>query len=390
MKKMNKTLSNYLLPIILFLPFFMPADYLLPNFANTMLLFVRYALVCIVFILFVKNRKLDIKVVLFALFLLCPVVSVLTNGKQLIGLFSRIVLFNIYIIISTQILYSRKILSRLKIILIPYCLGQCISMFIFYPHGMYTDLLNDHNYYLFAHDNISLFSILPSLAIMAIADVSEYDKIKANTFIVSIVCLLAYMYTKSVTAIISTAFLLIGFCIYRRNVIQKILCSKVPEVVFLVVLLAVLSISNIPQLSEFMQQTFNKTATISGRTTLWEIALRRIKERPLIGYGFEMPEVRMKIFGISHVHNILLQILYNGGFLMLSMLVVFYRRIMNPKITNINVIIRIYILIYAVAAIFDFYLDQYISMMPVAILMINSNNGAFLANRRIGMKNAKE
>ena len=374
MIKTRKKFSDYLLAVVLFAPFFMPADYLLPDLANKVLLVIKFVLAIIGIIIYYNKNKLSSILLLFILFLLSPVMAVSTNGEQLIGLFVRIVLFNVYIVIATQYLYRKKILSCLKIMIVPYCIGQCISMFIYYPYGMFTDVLNDHNYYLFAHDNISLFSILPSLVIMATADIMEVKRIKGSTFAVGVLCLLAYIHTASVTAIVVIAAILLGFLFYRNKIIKRMMCSVAPELTFLTILLSVLVINKIPELSSFFEQAFNKTATISGRTTLWNIATERILRRPIIGYGFETSELRMHVFGISHVHNILLQVLYNGGLIMLATLIAFYRKLMKFRKTEIAIIIRMYLLLYAIAAVFDFYLDQYISIMPIAILMIDTLN----------------
>lgn len=62
-----------------------------------------------------------------------------------------------------------------------------------------------------------------------------------------------------------------------------------------------------------IQEVFNKSATISGRTYIWAKAYKYIVQSPLIGYGCEPENVTIEKLLINHAHNIFLETLYRGG-----------------------------------------------------------------------------
>ncbi|MCM2358179.1 MAG: O-antigen ligase family protein [Geobacteraceae bacterium] len=69
----------------------------------------------------------------------------------------------------------------------------------------------------------------------------------------------------------------------------------------------------------FMPEKFfsliGRTSTFTGRTTLWEIASRAIRERPLLGWAFDgrLSVSDKYLFHAGHFHNGYLEVLVSGG-----------------------------------------------------------------------------
>jgi O-antigen ligase len=75
----------------------------------------------------------------------------------------------------------------------------------------------------------------------------------------------------------------------------------------------------VPQVSRYAS-SYEGTDTLTGRTNVWEMALPRIKQRPLQGYGYLATKFmwlseREKVATFTHLHNSFLDVAYNLGLL---------------------------------------------------------------------------
>ena len=97
---------------------------------------------------------------------------------------------------------------------------------------------------------------------------------------------------------------------------------------FQAMIFAVLTIATAAGIIQFSGQilTFmGKDATLTGRTGVWEVAVERAMERPMLGYGFRAywtPENKRRLKptedwsdGIGHAHNTYIDLLVELGFL---------------------------------------------------------------------------
>lgn len=116
--------------------------------------------------------------------------------------------------------------------------------------------------------------------------------------------------------------------------------------------------------SYLLLNIFNKDMTLSGRTRIWDLAVEYIKDNPILGYGIESQSVSILKFGISHIHNIVLQIIYNCGFVGFGIYIIYIKNILKSfkknKKSSIYVLFSIVLFIYLFSSMLDFYNDKYI------------------------------
>jgi len=94
-------------------------------------------------------------------------------------------------------------------------------------------------------------------------------------------------------------------------------------VIFAVI--AVASIAGVAKYSEEILDLMGKDPTLTGRTGVWEIAIERAMERPLLGYGYRAywtPENKKRLKptedwsdSIGHAHNTYIDLMVELGFL---------------------------------------------------------------------------
>ena len=67
-------------------------------------------------------------------------------------------------------------------------------------------------------------------------------------------------------------------------------------------------------LTDVAEKVLSKGANFNHRVRMWSSAMRYIKESPFIGVGVKTPETfKDMLVGVSHTHNLLLNIVLRGG-----------------------------------------------------------------------------
>lgn len=180
------------------------------------------------------------------------------------------------------------------------------------------------HWFLLGHDNSSFFLTLPVIA-SCWYYVNKYNR-KMIWCAIPLNFAQLYMYVdlQSATALIglivfTAACLLVTFIgpflrIARFAVkhYRILLC-----VLFLGVTLAP-AITQTPFFQDMLLSSPEKTYTIGQRVNAWTLSFDAISQSPVLGYGVESKAVSMERIGLDHCHNMILQIIYGGGFVALS------------------------------------------------------------------------
>lgn len=231
---------------------------------------------------------------------------------------------NIYWVLSVW----TKLLALLVII-------DAITMVI-YPNGMYYDGLYSLNWFL--GYKTSRFQVeLPLCALTASMSYIKKRKIGIETYIyllLSCFCLFKAEAIAALTSILAltVVFLIIDFSQYFKNGIKGIyhlLQSKNILAFFAVSQIGIISIQHLPFVQTVITFIFNKDATLTTRTFIWDTLLLKILQRPLIGYGYldqiVYTNITLNRFATS-AHNMLIAVLMSGGIIGLIMyLFILYR-----------------------------------------------------------------
>ncbi|WP_240804556.1 O-antigen ligase family protein [Qingshengfaniella alkalisoli] len=99
--------------------------------------------------------------------------------------------------------------------------------------------------------------------------------------------LLLLAQSVSAMAVVPPAILIqLGLLLYYRMSSAERFVS-VSGLTLLGLLLAILIATNFSALEALMLETTGKDATLTGRTDLWDVALRFIRERPFLGMGYQ-------------------------------------------------------------------------------------------------------
>lgn len=204
-------------------------------------------------------------------------------------------------------------------------LANLISVIAF-PDGLYYEFdagLSEHLNaqsaaanavrYFCGHKNSMLTALFPGVicsGVLALESKSRKDFYCALAYVIVLIITTALV--DAVTSAAIGMLLLLAIIVAYRAPNLRIHFTSVGASL----LLADISIVHLRVLDLFAKllRSFNRNTTLSGRTYIWDSAIRAIQENWLLGYGIQSPEVlKASFIGFSHPHNTLLSILYYGG-----------------------------------------------------------------------------
>ncbi len=238
-----------------------------------------------------------------------------------------------------------------------------ITMFIFYPNGMYQ-VSSEAGNYLWGFDNASSLLFIPTITFLIIyAMYVNKRKTYIKAFLFTLLAFIAFLYVKSLTAFLTILLIIVGFVIiilYRKEI--KIFSPKLTIPGLILLFIIVLCFWNkIPLFVNFIKEQ-GKYFSFKLRIIFWNKELFYFLKSPIIGYGVEYKTVLLNKIGIDHPHNFFMDILYRGGIAgVLSAILFFVSLIKNIKINDsIKSMVNICLFALLVAIMLDFYNDIYL------------------------------
>lgn len=170
--------------------------------------------------------------------------------------------------------------------------------------------------YLFGMDNYSAFFIYPMLTLVLYCNTLRKGGLGIGGWLLLLGVTGIYVFTKSLTAV-GAGILMLGVFIvkaYRsRPVSSRWIYWSVGIMAALLVLICAFEVQ---KLLAALLAGLSKGVSLNSRTYIWEYALRLIKERPLLGYG-TLTDTQLYtqrvLYGTSHAHNLLLELLLRTG-----------------------------------------------------------------------------
>ncbi|MGN0638831.1 MAG: O-antigen ligase family protein [Huintestinicola sp.] len=366
-----KIKKSLLLFLFLIIPFIKPAEYILDPYVDSFIDAWKVCASLIAIYMYIKKSELSPFIIFMSLYQISIVIPTAVNNIHNIRGPVVIMLSNISFAMIAELgikHYKREFLSAMSIFGGLMCLIMAVTMFIYYPEGMdqkeFMDLLGDRNYYFLGHDNGSFFIVFAIQVFSIINCLDKKGRLTAGTVLFWLFVDGAYIYVRSgaaVTAIILLWLYLLFF--YKKNIsdifnfrtyIAAVLCLFFSVVVFRLHVYFPFIVENV----------FHKNMTLSGRTVIWDRAFVYIKRSPLIGYGQEEMTVLLEKFGISHVHNIFLEILYKSGIVGLALYSVIVcliaKKLMACRGNRINDFTAFALFLFYLISMVDYYESKYV------------------------------
>ncbi len=363
----EKLLSNRYFLILLFIPYIKPATELTGRFDAIFDVLKIFSFI-FVFVAFMtkKEKKTKIVFLLSMIQIIFVVATILNSGEiwwiivQSASVISLLLLFEMALQINKQ-----NALFAFSVSLLIMALLTAISMYIYYPNGMYIvegAKYAEHNNFLWGFDNSSVFKIIPSIIISGIYFYKYANKkwigIPFYLFIAS-----AYIYVNSMTAgaVLIVLVFFYSILVLKNGTIKKMDIKYILPIIAVLFALFLVFYNHLNIIKD-IAMNLNKGYSLNSRIKMWNTAIDYISKKPVLGYGFEFKSVIKEKFMYDHVHNLFFDILYRGGLAAFGVYILSIVAVIknNKKITKSYNIIVLGVIGIVLCGIMDYYNDQYL------------------------------
>lgn len=179
--------------------------------------------------------------------------------------------------------------------------------------------LEYQRWYFFSSDNGSLFYYLPVAAAAHYYAMTYNHKFSLMAWLFTAITLYMYIDLKSTAAMVSfglfSLFALIIVICQKKWGCRKMRLPSFPLMLLLGVIfnLFIIGFLSSDLLLGLFNDFFGKSSSLLERIEIWSKALGYYSNNPIFGVGLSLPETDIARITYNHTHNILLQIVYQGG-----------------------------------------------------------------------------
>ncbi|WP_368652894.1 O-antigen ligase family protein [Ornithinibacillus sp. 4-3] len=339
--------------------------------------------ICI-FLFFVK--KCDFKfLILTLIFFFYQIIVTLLNDGAIVKVVTTMIPV-VGMVLLLQYAIERNYFLTIKALYMYFSIIVYINylLMIIYPEGILqaTKYRTQDVGYNFLSVNNQLGSYLLIAALISILYCILKKKVTLNAVFLNIVVYMTLLNVWSVTSIIwLTFFYGFYFLMSRKNKVLK--WKKYFSFMLLAhILIVVLEIQKI--FSFLIVDFFEKDITLSGRTRIWELAIQEIKKTFIFGYG-EIQDARYITIGTAefNAHNIFLQVMLQGGFILLMLFLMLMIYSLNKTALSQNNKIAS-ILIISVITLWGMMITEvYSILLQLLVLFLVYNCKKFIVAERI-------
>lgn len=277
---------------------------------------------------------------------------------------------------------SYKAISSIMLPLVFMSILTAISMFVFYPDGMYLvgdestgDVIRQN--FLWGFDNSSIFNFIPGMFLLGL---HSFLVNKKPTYIKSLIVFLfislAFLYVFSVSAFLGCFAILFAFVfLYLKKNSIKVFTTR--NLIILVIVLSLILLIGNDKLTIliYFSKLTDKFNSLKYRFIIWDSVIYWWKQSPILGYGIEDKMLLTGKINLDHPHNYFMDVLYRAGLLGITTISVVFINLMKGKWkdSHLNAFSAVVIFVLLLIAQFDFYNDHYL-FYPILIVAMYCKN----------------
>lgn len=367
--------------ILCLIPFFKPNYIVQIPLLNKIYNVLQILIAAIIILKFIKGKKLsvnmiyilmiEILLIFISLINNLPIVDIIKNSIQAIILCMMIEIF------------ARKDLKRLFLALTIIFNILILIDFLFvvlYPNGIRVGL---YNIWFFGAKNGHITFILPAIFCNYIYTFILTERKKATIlqflFLLTISFYILYTVQSSTSIIVVLSLIFLMF--FSNNKLYSKISMRFISLVYLLLVIGIIVFQVQNNFAGFFQNVLEKDVTFTGRTEIWDKTMDLIKKQPIIGYGAENSDLRIiKLNNISalNAHNMILEIMYEGGILLTLVFVCFWIRLCGKvdfysKKQNNN-ILKSVLIVYCIELLTEVFYFEILLWIFILIYEIASSN----------------
>lgn len=190
-----------------------------------------------------------------------------------------------------------------------------VSVIVF-PGGfpVYENGSRMYNRYLLGMDNRFCCTLYPGFLFVMLSDIRKHGKIFRKSWIEYSLLLFTYIYTNSVGSLLSAAIILPIILVINTRFAKVIFNGVSYFIVQTAFAFLITFVRFFERMAAFLG-FFGKDVTLTSRTYIWNKANKYIESHRWLGCGIEPNEIVKKKFSLVHLHNHILTIIYQTGYI---------------------------------------------------------------------------
>ena len=282
------------------------------SFFNTIFAIIK--ILCTIILLLKKHLKINTNDIVILLFIAIYLISNIYNGLGIVAVIERYISWIVITFLiefymekdyKTFIKYTSTILSSLVII-------NFISI-LMNPVNYYDNLTRVH-FLGFDNDNVP---VLLLAVYFNIFNIMLNPKSKLLAYLSITTAIISSILVWSANGIIGISMVMLYLLIIRKiwKNGSKVLNLKIYYVIALLFFVLVVLLRAQDHLSFLIQDILNRDLTFTGRTYIWDYAIKSISDNKLFGIGIYDFALRLSRTGVYHAHCTLLNIMFEAGIL---------------------------------------------------------------------------
>ncbi|MCM1122144.1 MAG: O-antigen ligase family protein [Eubacterium sp.] len=272
--------------------------------------------------LWIKNKKLDVKLIILLSLIILTFFSTIINGNvgnciPYISIQISVVYIGVLVCLAIDNHDMRWFLKAAYMLLAMYCIGNLISVIIYAPSGtMYSPSnigIITKNRYLLGSKNYQVLFIFSFIGLSSVYDIYCFKNIRKVTIILHILSVIPLFVTEAVTAIVGiTMYYMMYFIINKSPQIARCLNVSIMILANIAIFVFVIIFDGQKYFSSLFMTLFHKNLQ-SQRAYIWQKYIKAVYDKLFIGYGYVSYSERRASIGIVHAHNQYLDIIYQSG-----------------------------------------------------------------------------
>ena len=364
---MRKNKYKELLCLILILiPFFKPTGLISYEVINNIFQVLKFFSIGLIIFYILRDKKIKkyFYLIYIIIFWIIYSLNSLIYGGNYLDIINNAVTCVILMIFIKKVFEENKeiLFLSLKIIFSVYLILHILSVIIMNIFNIGLFDVNSITTYFLGQDNYSAFMAIPMITIVIFVGYFQEKNISWKYISLLLVLTFCYILTKSYTAALALVVLSIFIILLKLNInLLKYISVRNTTLVLTIILLLII-VFNIQNIFIYFLDNIGKGITLNSRTIIWKDSLELIAEKPLLGHGDLSTEKidGYLLYGASHAHNFLLELLLRTGFIGTICYILFVDRAVKDSYKKEKTTIEISILIlglisYIIVLFMDFY-----------------------------------
>lgn len=323
---------KFLICLLTLLPFIKPP--FITYFSTINNIYNILQILVAVFIIFnyiIKNKVSHIILIVFIMQLIVFFSTFLNDGNYFDVIKNSIQIITLCIIIEKYMKTNSYILFKTLNFLFYILIFIDFLSVILYPQGI---IRNVYQIWFLGAKNNHLVYILPAIFCSYIY-YFYLNKLSLTRIIkFALLCIMSVIIilsVKSMTSLVAIVLLLFFILLFnKKNYIFKFVNMKLINIFYIVFFVGIICFQVQNHFSYLIETVLQKDLSFTGRVEIWERSLYYISDNPLIGYGAEDNSLRIVKFNDTsalHCHNMVLELLYSGGIVLLIAFLVLWNKL---------------------------------------------------------------